>query len=142
MTPQLAQAKRRMLELIGRIPAGRLATHVQLSVALNIDRRHVAALLLQLDDGERAGAPWHRVVADGGAIGRHPHREAQMALLRAEGVPVAPAGIAQQLAERRIESFDDVIEAMSPAPAERPAARTRGMKGAPKTTVGGAVKAS
>ena len=141
MTPQLAQAKKRMLELMARIPRGRLATHVQLSHALNIDRRQIAALLLQLDDAERAGVPWHRVVADGGAIGRHPHREVQMALLRADGVPVAPAGIAQELGERQIESFDGVIQPIEPPPPEQARSRARGTKASPQSTVGGARKA-
>ncbi len=55
--------------------------------------RHIATILANLDDEERDRVPWHRVVADGGAIGRHRHRDDQIARLRADGLPVSAAGI-------------------------------------------------
>ena len=55
--------------------------------------RHIATILANLDDDERDRVPWYRVVADGGAIGRHRHRDEQIARLRADGLPVSAAGI-------------------------------------------------
>lgn len=138
----MAAAHKRLAELLALVPSGRLVTHKVLSTALGIDMRHTAALLLQLGDEERSRLPWHRAVADGGAIGRHLWREEQMARLRAEGVPVAPAGIAQEMAARAIASFDDIKPLPAPAqaaggapPAPAPS-RSRGMKGRPQSSLG------
>lgn len=136
----MTAARKRLVELLALVPAGRMVGHKVLSKALNIDMRHVAALLLQLDDDERLRVPWHRAVADGGAIGRHPWREEQMARLRAEGVPVAPAGIAQEMAARAITSFDDIQPwPVSPAAASAGEAakpsRSRGMKSHPQSSL-------
>lgn len=125
----------RLLDLLGRIPHGRVVGHSLLAHELDIAVRHVMALVLQLEPAERDRVPWHRVVADGGAIGRHPHRDAQIAKLREEGVLVAPVGIVQGLAERRISSFDDVVALPASDTPTRPS-RSRGMKGAPGSTIG------
>ena len=125
----------RYLALIERVPHGRVVGHSLLAHELDIAVRHVMALVLQLEPAERDRVPWHRVVADGGAIGRHPHRDAQIAKLREEGVLVAPVGIVQGLAERRISSFEDVVALPASDTPTRPS-RSRGMKGAPGSTIG------
>ncbi|HEX4892236.1 MAG TPA: MGMT family protein [Hyphomicrobiaceae bacterium] len=83
----------RLLQAIDRIPAGRVVGIGTLAAAVGVDRRLAKSLLQQLTPEQRALHPWHRVVEDGGAIGRHPWREHQIDRLRAEGIPVAPAGI-------------------------------------------------
>lgn len=128
-------ARGALLRLLARVPHGRVAGHSLLARELDLSVRHVMGLLLDLDPAERSAVPWHRAVADGGAIGRHPHRDAQMEKLRAEGILVAPAGIVQGLAERRIASFTDVVALMAPA-VSGPPARSRGMKGLPRSTIG------
>lgn len=134
-----AQGRRAdVLEVIGRIPRGRVATHRQIGMHLSIAPAHIAAMLTTLDDAERASAPWWRVVADGGAIGRHAARDTQMQMLRAEGLLVAPAGIVQDLADRRVRSLEAPRPGDQPrdepvAPTQ-PQARSRGMKGRPTST--------
>ena len=125
----------RLLQLLARVPHGRVVGHSLLAQELDIAVRNVMALVLQLEPAERDRIPWHRVVADGGAIGRHPHRDAQIAKLREEGVLVAPVGIVQGLAERRISDFDDVVAPPASDTPTRPS-RSRGMKGAPRSTIG------
>ncbi len=120
-----------LLALLEKIPAGRLATHGQIAAELRMMRPHVAALLQDLNDDERTSVPWHRVVADGGAIGRHKHRDAQMARLRAEGIAVAPAGIVDELSRRRIADFSAPGAAIERGPATAAPSRSRGMKGRP-----------
>jgi alkylated DNA nucleotide flippase Atl1 len=126
----------RLLEAIDRIPSGRVVGLGTLAATTGMDRRLVMGLLQQLTPEERASHPWHRVVQDGGAIGRHPWREQQIAGLRAEGIPVAPAGIVQELAERRVVDLDNAPPALFPpaAPATGPS-RARGMKGRPSSSV-------
>ena len=108
MTGSLSNAgiKRDILALVAFIPQGRLATHGAIGRHLGVERRHVANVLIALTDAERASLPWWRVVADGGAIGRHRWRDEQMAKLKTEGVPVAPAGIVRELTERAVRDLN------------------------------------
>ena len=127
---------KRLIECLSRVPLGRVVCHDVLSRELGIDKRHVVGLLHALNAEERDAAPWHRAVADGGAIGRHAFRDEQMRRLREEGVPVAPVGIVRELAERRIACFSDigppsVQTAVAPA-----VSRARGSRGRPRSTVG------
>lgn len=126
----------RLLQAIDRIPAGRVVGIGTLAAAVGVDRRLAKSLLQQLTPEQRALHPWHRVVEDGGAIGRHPWREYQIDRLRAEGIPVAPAGIVQELAERRIVDLDNPPPALPPpsGPVTGPS-RARGMKGRPASSV-------
>jgi hypothetical protein len=87
--------------------------------------------------------PWWRVVADGGAIGRHLRRDEQMRRLRADGIVLSPVGIVQDLQKRWIEDIDALMDglikaveiaAASDAPQAKPS-RSRGMRGAPKSSV-------
>jgi methylated-DNA-protein-cysteine methyltransferase related protein len=127
--------KAKLLDCLARVPAGRVVCHRLLSHTLGIDRRHVVELLRSLDDAERARVPWHRAVADGGAIGRHPRREEQMRLLRAEGIPVAPVGIVHELAERRLASLSEPASSRSP-PVAASSSRARGLKDRPRSSLG------
>jgi methylated-DNA-protein-cysteine methyltransferase related protein len=138
MLPQV-KIKADILEVIRRIPAGRIATHGQIGAHLGISPVHIAAMMAAMDDADRATAPWWRVVADGGAIGRHAGRDAQMKQLRAEGVVVAPVGIVQELSERRVRSLAAPQPGAplreEPALPSHPLSRSRGMKGRPTSTV-------
>lgn len=128
-------ARERLVRLLERVPYGRVVGHSVLARELDLSVRHVMGLLSELNPEERLRVPWHRAVADGGAIGRHAFRDEQMAKLRAEGIAVAPAGIVQGVAERRIGSFTDVIP-IEAASSSGPPSRSRGMKGLPRSTIG------
>lgn len=120
-----------LLAIIGRIPRGRVATHRLIAADLKVTIPQVVHMLAALDDGERRQLPWHRVVAEGGAIGRHKWRDAQIAALRAEGVPVSPAGIVDELASRRLTSLEAPASPIEPSIPEVPRGRSRGMKDRP-----------
>jgi methylated-DNA-protein-cysteine methyltransferase related protein len=135
----MARAKRELMALVRAIPQARVATLDDLAAHLDIQPALVTTLLGQLTDDERDIAPWHRVVAKGGAIGRGPHRDQQFARLAREGVPVSPAGIVQDLARVRIDAatLAELVKgraaaAAAPAsPPPTPASRSRGMKSRP-----------
>jgi alkylated DNA nucleotide flippase Atl1 len=137
-SPLYDRMKRELPALLARVPAGRLVTHGVLGRHFGVDPRHIVNLVTGLDDTERGTLPWWRIVADGGAIGRHAQREPQIAALRAEGVPVAPAGIAQDLAARIVTDLTASSQARSTAATAATTAapaRSRGMKSHPTTTV-------
>ena len=135
--PANARIRRDVMSVVETIPAGRVSTHGDIGRRLAIAPRLVASILSMLGDSERETVPWWRVVADGGAIGRHRWRDAQIARLRAEGIPVAPAGIVRELAERRVRSLGASKPPARPKPAPAPEAaptprsRARGMKSHP-----------
>ncbi len=127
--PRTAEMKR-LVDLVKQIPAGHVTTLGILAQAMRLPPRRIAHLLSLLDGDARAGLPWWRVVADGGAIGRHPHRAEQIERLRADGVPVAPVGIVRELVERRWAVFGETARAgaaqgqpVEPVPAPRSRAR-------------------
>ena len=128
--------RREVIAAIASIPAGRMATHGSIGRHLGLASRQVATVLAALEVATRGEIAWWRVVADGGAIGRHPWRDEQMQRLRAEGIPVAPVGIAGELAARRFEAFGakDEHAAGARVPEPAPALRrsvSRGMKSHP-----------
>jgi methylated-DNA-protein-cysteine methyltransferase related protein len=130
-SPGQIRLKADILALVARLPVGRLATHGALARHLGVAPRHIVQVLAALDAADVARVPWWRVVADGGAIGQHKRRAEQMQRLRDDGVPVAPAGIAQELDARRINDFSKAAVAIVRAPDESggtPVARSRGMK--------------
>lgn len=134
MSGQTDLLTQRLLAALDTIPAGRVASRRTLARHLGTLEQHVARLILGLAEGERAAHPWHRVVADGGAVGRHARRDEQIARLRAEGVGVAPAGIVDGFRERRIDTFVS-HPPVGPAPPPPPSgSRARGMKGRPQST--------
>ena len=125
------RGKAELLAILARIPRGRVATHGLIARELGITRPHIVHLMASLDDSERETVPWHRVVADGGAIGRHQHRDEQIARLRAEGMSVAPAGIVDEMATRRLTDLTSPAAPIDTAPAGAPMRRSRGMKDRP-----------
>lgn len=122
-----------LLDLIRKIPTGRVASVDCIAAALGRPAAVVRTMLSQLSDDERELVPWHRVVAKGGAIGRGPNRDEQFARLVREGVMVSPAGIVQDLARQMISDFDEASLPRKAAPSEAPpqGGRSRGMKERP-----------
>jgi methylated-DNA-protein-cysteine methyltransferase-like protein len=124
--------KPRLLELIRRVPSGRVTSADALAEALAVPTAVVVGLLSQLSDDEREIVPWHRVVAKGGAIGRGPHRDAQFARLVREGIMVSPAGIVQDLPRTMVAGLDQTeLRTESSAETATPGSRSRGMKQRP-----------
>ena len=127
----------RVLALLARVPAGRVATIDVLAGEAGIVPQHITTILQSLSEDERQALPWHRAVAKGGAIGRGPWREAQFARLVREGISVSPAGVVQDMARAAIADLKDVqVSAKSSEPAAAAApprlSRSRGMKDRPR----------
>ena len=123
-----------LLALVSGIPTGYVCTHGALGRRSALQPRHVAHVLAPLGDADRAICPWWRVVADGGAIGRHVLRDEQIARLAGDGVPLSAAGIVQELAARRIDDLDAPPTSPFASPAagaEAARSRSRGMKSHP-----------
>jgi methylated-DNA-protein-cysteine methyltransferase-like protein len=77
-------ARSRVLECVGRIPAGRVMSYGDVAAwAGTRAPRAVGRILAQSDDG----VPWHRVVRADGSLA-DPVRARQRRLLAAEGVPL------------------------------------------------------
>lgn len=70
------------------IRAGNVSTYKSLAGHIDVVPRHVAYILATLDDAERELIPWHRVVADDGAVSmtNKVRAHAQTERLAAEGV--------------------------------------------------------
>ncbi len=143
-SPAFARIKADILAIVAAIPKGRVATAADLGRQIDVPARHVAYILTALDEDERAVTPWWRVVADGGAIGRHKRREDQIAMLRRDGLTVSAAGIVADFAVRRVTAFEAPPSGVTRRPAAPiEPARTmsetprgaRGSRGAPKSTV-------
>jgi methylated-DNA-protein-cysteine methyltransferase related protein len=132
-----ARIKSDVVAIVMKIPAGRLATHGAISLHLKVFSRHVVYILETLDEVERETVPWWRVVANGGAIGRHQRRDDQMQRLRCEGCAVAPAGIVQDFAERAVRDLTAPMAAVAIAPLDQNGkpSRSRGMKGRPGSSL-------
>jgi methylated-DNA-protein-cysteine methyltransferase related protein len=132
-----ARIKGDVIAIVTKIPAGRLATHGAIGQYLAVFPRHVAYVLATLDDLERETVPWWRVVADGGAIGRHQRRDDQMQRLKAEGCAVAPVGIVQDFAERVIRDVANppTVPLEPSTTSDGKPARSRGMRGRPASSV-------
>jgi methylated-DNA-protein-cysteine methyltransferase-like protein len=129
-----ARIKSELVSIVASIPAGYVSTHGAMGRHLAVYSRHVAYILATLDEMERETIPWWRVVADGGAIGRHQRRDDQMARLRQDGVPLSGVGIVQELAERRVSDLSAPPAAPFPRrsdPAAAGPSRSRGMKSHP-----------
>ncbi len=92
-SPSYAHIKADVLAVITTVPRGKVTSFTAIAKCVGILPRHVATIIAGLDASEIERVPWHRVVADGGAIGRHPRRDEQMRRLRADGLPVSPVGI-------------------------------------------------
>jgi alkylated DNA nucleotide flippase Atl1 len=122
----------RLERLLDAVPPGRVVTHRVVASALETTGPHVSQLVAAVA-AQDTPLPWWRIVADGGAIGRLAHRDAQIAKLTAEGVLVSPAGIVQGLAKHIAGT--DTPPAGAPAQAGTGPSRARGMKAKPTSTV-------
>ena len=126
-----------LLGLIATVPSGRVVGIDLLAQRLGVIPAVVVTLMNGLTEEERDRAPWHRVVAKGGAIGRGPHRDTHFARLVREGVPVSPAGIVQDMArvaltELNVSSRATAMAAVDVTPVHQPLSRSRGMKDRPQ----------
>jgi len=84
-----ARRRKAILELIRRVPAGRVVTYGQVAALAGFPRhaREVGRVLAELPEG--ADVPWHRVVNAGGQVsprGLFGDEGLQRRLLEAEGV--------------------------------------------------------
>jgi methylated-DNA-protein-cysteine methyltransferase-like protein len=128
--------QRRLAKALALVPAGRVTTYEALGKHLAATPRHAAQLIATLSGDDREHLPWHRVVAQGGAIGRGQERAVQMARLAREGVPVSAAGIVQDMQRFAVIVFDDALLGPVPPPVVPDAApsspsRSRGMRSRP-----------
>lgn len=140
--------KARLAAALGAVPPGRVVGYGTLAAHLDCAPPLVVRMITALAPVERESLPWHRVVADGGAIGRHRWREEQIARLAMEGVVVSPAGIVQDVARFRIAEVGVALErggqplqlpgepAVPPASGGAPLSRARGRLARPSSTVG------
>ena len=126
-----ARIKKEIFDIVSRVPSGWVTTNGDIGRALSVQPRHVAYILTTLDDLDRETIPWWRVVAEGGAVGRHKRRDAQLLALRNDGVPLSGVGVVQDFSARRIPSLQKPPTAAfisAPEPDGRPPSRSRGMK--------------
>jgi alkylated DNA nucleotide flippase Atl1 len=89
----------RVLAVIRRIPSGRVLTYGDVAaLAADATARDVGQVLLRHGEGEEV--PWWRVLRVDGTPPPH-LLDRQLALLRAEGTPLAPSGAAVDLHQAR-----------------------------------------
>lgn len=84
-----ARIHRDVMQVAAAIPAGRVATFADIGAFLDVVPRQVAFLLARRNDPAREAAPWHRVVADDGSLGRPKYDawgRSQRELLEADGI--------------------------------------------------------
>lgn len=87
----------RVLEVVRRIPAGRVLSYGDVArLASTPTAREVGQVMLRHGDH----TPWWRVLRADGTPAPH-LREQQLARLRAEGAPMAPAGDGVDLRQAR-----------------------------------------
>lgn len=99
-----ARIHREVMQVAAAIPAGRVATFADIGNFLDVVPRQVAFLLARRNDPGRETAPWYRVVADDGRLGRPKHDawgRSQRELLEAEGITFGADGTVLDLAKRR-----------------------------------------
>lgn len=127
--------KRDILALVARVPTGYVVTHKQIAVQLKVSPQHVATVVAGLDDADRARVPWWRIVADGGAIGRHPRRDEHFEKLTAEGNVLSPVGIVQDLVARRVPDIAHPPKEARKVASVVKSSRSRGMLGTPTSSL-------
>ena len=118
----------RVLAIVRRIPAGRVATYGDVA-ALAGAPRAARAVGTVMRDCRDPGVPCHRVISAGGGLGGYGHNlNMKRDLLRAEGLEVGPARI------RRFEAVRWPSEGRtSPRPQGNPASTKRRLKPQKKT---------
>lgn len=130
-----ARINRDLLSLVARVPAGYVVTYRQIGDHLKVSPQHIANVVTGLDDDDRKKVPWWRVVADGGAIGRHPRRDEHFRRLVEEGNVLSPVGIVQDLAARRVPDIANPPKEPRTVEAAMKPSRARGMRDKPQSTL-------
>jgi len=84
--------ERKVLTVVSRIPAGRVATYGDVARLAGKPgaARAVGNIMRQAD---RPGLPYHRVIAAGGRLGGYTSLALKRSLLAAEGLTVAPGRV-------------------------------------------------
>ncbi|MDX2015288.1 MAG: MGMT family protein [Myxococcaceae bacterium] len=88
-----ARIKAEVLELVGRVPVGKVTTHLAIAERLDVHARQVAFLLTTLKGADAEAVPWHRSVSATGSLGAHGKVAEQKRRLVAEGVEVTKDGV-------------------------------------------------
>lgn len=104
-SPFFARIKADVLAIVATVPQGRLVTFADIGAHLDVMPRHVAYILAQLTEIEKATLPWHRAVTAEGTLGvpkSGAGGENQRALLAAEGAAFDPEGRITDFAARRV----------------------------------------
>lgn len=139
-SPAPVQIKSRLFAALAHVPAGRVVTYETLALSISTLPRLIETVLAQLSEDERQTAPWHRVVAKGGAIGWGPLRDTKFQRLVREGILVSPAGIVQDMARAAVTDLSHAQPAQNYAAkvardtgtSQVPFHRSRGMKDRPE----------
>lgn len=136
-SPAYGRIKSDILDLVDQVPSGTVTTYAAIGARLSVMPRVVSTILAALTERERETVAWHRVVADGGAIGRHAWRVTQIERLRGEGVSVSAAGIVAEFggggpSKPKAPSSEPVPGAGSPRADTLPS-RARGRIDRPRT---------
>lgn len=103
-SPAFVRIHGEVMQVVARIPKGRVATFADIGAFLDVVPRQVAFLLARRNDPAREAVPWHRVVSDDGALGRpkfDAHGRSQAELLAADGVVLGPDGRVPLTGRRR-----------------------------------------
>jgi alkylated DNA nucleotide flippase Atl1 len=90
-----ARIKADVYAIARAIPEGQLTTFAAIGEFLDVVPRQVAYLLALRNDEAREATQWHRVMSDGGVLGRVKYDafgRSQAALLEADGLNVATPG--------------------------------------------------
>lgn len=118
-SPHYARIRLQVLDVVERVPPGRVTTYAEIADELAVVPRHVAYLLATLAPDERAELPWHRVVGADGALAGGERGAEQRARLAEEGVVVGARGRVD-LAEHGVRLLlDEQHRASSGTPLER-----------------------
>lgn len=105
-SPFFARIKGDVLRVVASVPAGRVVTYADIGGHLDVMPRHVAYILAQLSEMEKATLPWHRAVTAEGALGvpkAGADGTSQHALLVAEGAAFDPDGRVTDFVARQVE---------------------------------------
>jgi methylated-DNA-protein-cysteine methyltransferase-like protein len=134
-SPFFARIKADVLAIVAAVPQGRVVTFADVGAHLDVMPRHVAYILAQLSEMEKATLPWHRAVTAEGTLGvpkSGAGGESQRALLAAEGAAFDPDGRISDFVARRAEVAalphgvpKQTRPADAPAPPSRKARRAR-----------------
>ncbi len=120
-----------LAEALARVPRGRVVPIHVLARHLGLNRPVAARLVASLVEPGQPALAWHRVVAEGGALGRHRLSAEQRRRLQAEGVPVSPAGMVDEFGARAVTDLTLAATPIAPVTAPQTRGRSRGMKDRP-----------